>query len=79
MIARRPLPAWAEIAVLPLVNIALAFLTVGIIVRIIGVDPFYALKLLIVGEVPVGQANERMLGLMMAGAKAPVLSGAEGA
>jgi simple sugar transport system permease protein len=27
MIARRPLPAWAEIAVLPLVNIALAFIT----------------------------------------------------
>ena len=51
MIARRPLPAWAEIAVLPLVNIALAFLTVGIIVRIIGVDPFYALKLLIVGAI----------------------------
>src|ERR1041384_5481394 len=51
MIARRPLPAWAEIAVLPLVNIALAFLTVGIIVRIIGVDPFRALSLLVVGAV----------------------------
>ena len=33
MRARRPLPAWAAIAVLPLVNIALAFVTVGIIVR----------------------------------------------
>ena len=48
MIARRPLPAWAEIVVLPLVNIALAFITVGIIVRIIGVDPFHALSLLVV-------------------------------
>ena len=49
MAARRPLPAWAEIAVLPLINIALAFITVGIIVRLIGVDPFHALKLLVVG------------------------------
>ena len=33
----------------------------------------------IVGEVAAGQASERQLGLMMAGAEAPVLSGAEGA
>jgi simple sugar transport system permease protein len=46
---RRPLPAWAEIVLLPLVNIALAFITVGIIVRIIGVDPLHALGLLVVG------------------------------
>jgi len=51
MSARRPLPAWAEIAVLPLVNIALAFITVGIIVRIIGVDPLHALQLLVVGAI----------------------------
>ena len=49
MRARRPLPAWAEIALLPLVNISLAFLTVGIIVRIIGADPLHALELLVVG------------------------------
>ena len=48
---RRPLPAWADVILLPLVNIALAFLTVGIIVRIIGVDPFHALRLLVVGAV----------------------------
>ena len=46
---RRPLPGWAEIAVLPLVNIALAFVTVGVIVRVIGVDPLHALRLLVVG------------------------------
>lgn len=46
---RRPLPAWADILLLPLVNIALAFVTVGIVVRIIGVDPFHALELLIAG------------------------------
>ena len=39
--ARRPLPAWADIILLPLVNVALAFVTVGIIVRVIGVNPFH--------------------------------------
>ena len=34
---------------MPLINIALAFVTVGIIVRIIGADPFHALRLLVVG------------------------------
>ncbi len=46
---RRPLPAWADVALVPLINIALAFVTVGIIVRIIGADPFHALRLLVVG------------------------------
>jgi len=50
-LVRRPLPAWADIVLLPVVNVALAFLTVGIIVRIIGVDPFHALRLLVVGAV----------------------------
>jgi simple sugar transport system permease protein len=50
-VPRRPLPVWADIALLPLVNIALAFVTVGIIVRIIGVDPLHALRLLVVGAV----------------------------
>jgi ABC-type uncharacterized transport system permease subunit len=48
---RRPLPVWADIALLPLVNIALAFITVGVIVRLIGVDPLHALRLLVVGAV----------------------------
>ena len=47
----RPLPGWVEIGMLPLVNIALAFLVVGIIVKIIGVDSFHALRLLVVGAV----------------------------
>ena len=46
---RRPLPAWADVALVPLVNIALAFVTVGIIVAIIGADPFHALRLLVSG------------------------------
>lgn len=48
-VPRRPLPAWADVVLVPLVNIALAFVTVGIIVRIIGVDPFHALRLLVTG------------------------------
>ena len=58
MSARRPLPAWAEIAVLPLVNIALAFITVGIIVRIIGVDgPRWMLQGLIGGAAALDEAQ----------------------
>ena len=49
MRVRRPLPSWAEIVLLPLVNISLAFMTVGIIVRIIGADPLHALELLVAG------------------------------
>jgi len=46
---RRPLPGWVEIGLLPLANIALAFLVVSVIVAIIGVDPFHALRLLVLG------------------------------
>jgi simple sugar transport system permease protein len=49
--ARRPLPGWVEIGVMPLANIAMAFLLVGAIVAVIGVDPFQALKLLVLGAV----------------------------
>jgi general nucleoside transport system permease protein len=51
MSVRRPLPVWADIGLLPLVNIALAFVTVGIIVAVIGVDPLHALRLLVSGAV----------------------------
>ena len=49
--ALRPLPRWAEIAALPLVNIALAFLVVGVIVEVIGADPVEALRLLVTGAI----------------------------
>ncbi len=49
--SRRPLPGWVEIGLLPLANIAMAFLVVGLIVKLIGVDPFHALKLLVLGAV----------------------------
>lgn len=48
---QRSLPAWAEIVLVPLVNIALAFLVVGVIVRLIGIDPFHALGRLVIGAV----------------------------
>lgn len=44
-----PLPLWAEAVLLPLINIALAFVVVGVIVAMIGVDPFHALRLLVTG------------------------------
>src|SRR3990167_4050077 len=47
--SRGPLPTWAEIVLLPMVNVALAFIVVGAIVAIIGVDPLHALRLLVVG------------------------------
>jgi simple sugar transport system permease protein len=49
--ARRPLPLWADIVLLPVINVVLAFVVVGVIVEIIGVDPFEALRLLVVGAV----------------------------
>lgn len=49
--ARRPLPGWVEIGLLPLANVAMAFLLVGLIVKVIGADPLQALKLLVLGAV----------------------------
>jgi simple sugar transport system permease protein len=54
--ARRVLPPWAEIGLLPLVNVALALITVGIIVMAIGVDPLRALNLLVVGALGSSEA-----------------------
>ncbi|MBS0521660.1 MAG: ABC transporter permease [Proteobacteria bacterium] len=48
---RPTLPPWVDALALPAINVALAFLTVGAIVAIVGVDPLHALKLLVVGAV----------------------------
>ena len=48
-LSRSPLPPWADIVLMPLVNIALAFLIVGVIVALIGADPLHALRLLVTG------------------------------
>ena len=47
--ARKPLPAWADVGLLPLVNIALALAAAGLIVLAIGENPVEALGILVVG------------------------------
>ena len=43
------LPRWADVALLPLVNLAMALVVAGIVVAFIGQDPLEVLKLLIQG------------------------------
>ena len=45
----KPLPAWADVAVIPLINVAAAFVISGLVVLAIGEDPIEAVKLLVVG------------------------------
>lgn len=44
-----PLPRWADLVVIPLVNIALAFLVVTVLLLAIQADPIQALRLLVFG------------------------------
>jgi simple sugar transport system permease protein len=46
---RTPLPVWADVIVIPLVNIAMAFVVSGLIIYLIGEDPFEALGVLVRG------------------------------
>jgi ABC-type uncharacterized transport system permease subunit len=46
---KQPLPVWADIALIPLINIFLALLVAGLIVFLIGEDPMEALDILIAG------------------------------
>jgi general nucleoside transport system permease protein len=50
MSAPAKLPRWAELALLPLINLVAALLLSGIIVRILGESPWEALKLLTAGS-----------------------------
>ena len=45
----RPLPVWADIALIPLLNVALAFFISGLVVLAIGENPIEAVKILISG------------------------------
>jgi simple sugar transport system permease protein len=45
-----PLPRWADIAVIPLLNVAAAFFISGLVVVAIGENPFQAIKLLLGGS-----------------------------
>src|SRR5450432_3497178 len=44
-----PLPAWADVALIPLINVAAAFVISGLVVLAIGENPLEAVKLLIGG------------------------------
>jgi hypothetical protein len=43
------LPAWAEFGLIPLINLALAFGIAGIVIALLGVNPFAAMKVIIEG------------------------------
>lgn len=50
-----PLPNWINYALLPLVNLTLAFLVSGLVVWVIGENPYEALKLLLQGALGRGE------------------------
>ena len=45
----KPLPAWADVALIPLVNVAAAFVISGLVVLAIGENPLEAVQILITG------------------------------
>lgn len=55
MSARRPLPRWADIALLPVLNLALAMIVSGIVVAAIGQNPIEALKVIVYGAFGYGE------------------------
>src|ERR1041385_8847731 len=52
----RRLPPWIEIGLVPLVNIAIAFLIAGLVILAIGVDPLAAMRILILGAIGNSEA-----------------------
>ncbi len=55
MSARKPLPRWADIALLPVLNLTLAFVISGLVVLMVGEDPFKAMKILLYGAFGYGE------------------------
>jgi simple sugar transport system permease protein len=47
---RTPLPRWADLALIPILNLVLAFLVAGLVVLFIGENPIRAMQLLITGS-----------------------------
>ena len=45
----KPLPAWADVALIPLVNVAAAFVISGFVVLAIGENPLEAVQSLVLG------------------------------
>lgn len=54
--AARKLPAWADYGLLPLLNLALAFLVSGVVVVLLGENPLAAVELLLYGAFGYGEA-----------------------
>ena len=55
MSARRPIPRWADIALLPAINLLLAFLVSGLVVLLVGENPFHAIQVIIFGAFGYGE------------------------
>ena len=55
MSARRPLPRWADVALLPILNLVLALIVFSIFVLLIGQDPIQALGIMINGAFGYGE------------------------
>ncbi|MGI9434968.1 MAG: ABC transporter permease, partial [Geminicoccaceae bacterium] len=56
MAARGNLPTWVNVGLLPLLNLAAAFIVSGLIVLFLGEDPIEAVRLLIYGAFGYGEA-----------------------
>jgi simple sugar transport system permease protein len=54
MSARHPLPRWADIVLLPALNLALAFLVSGLVVLMIGENPLHAVQVILYGAFGYG-------------------------
>ena len=54
--AARKLPAWADYGLLPLLNLALAFLVSGLVVVLLGESPLQAVETLVYGAFGYGEA-----------------------
>ncbi|MCD7058853.1 ABC transporter permease [Pelagibacterium xiamenense] len=54
MSVRRPLPRWADIVLLPAINLAMAFLISGMVVLMIGENPLEAVQVILYGAFGYG-------------------------
>ncbi len=53
---RQPLPHWVDIGLIPVVNVLLAFIVVGLIVLAIGVNPLAAVRIMVTGAIGYPEA-----------------------
>jgi simple sugar transport system permease protein len=56
MSAGNPVPAWVDVALIPLIQITLAFLCSGLVILAIGESPLQAMQLLLTGAFGYGEA-----------------------